>query len=110
MSRAADPCLRQAIEWMTLLNSGVVSGADRQRFEAWHAADARHAAAWRAVEQAWRQPFSSIREPGQASTASPILRQPPPRRRLLLKTLALAVGGARLPWLAHRRSPGTEWT
>lgn len=110
MSRAADPCVRQAIEWMTLLNSGAVSGADRQRFEAWHAADARHAAAWRAVEQALRQPFSAIRETGQASTASAILRQPPPRRRMLLKTLALAVGGAGMAWLANRQFPVTELT
>jgi transmembrane sensor len=68
--------LREAARWFVLLASGEATDADRQRWQAWRAADARHEAGWRRAE-AVTASFASLSQISQhqASVARGTLEQ-----------------------------------
>lgn len=43
----------EAVTWFVMLRDDAATAEDRQRFEAWLAADPRHRQAWREVERLW---------------------------------------------------------
>lgn len=55
--------LRQAVQWAVQLRSEEASAEDREAFEAWRAADARHAAAYERVQRSLR-PLQTLRAGG----------------------------------------------
>lgn len=50
-----DPIERAAAVWVARLSSSDATEADRRAFEAWHAADPAHAAAYAEMDALWRQ-------------------------------------------------------
>jgi len=90
-----DRVLHAAVDWQVQLASGTASEADRQAFERWRAADARHQAAWRRVSGLLDSPLAVVRElgtraPEQIHAAQQALLHT--RRRNLLRGV-LAIGG-----------------
>ncbi|MCY1265079.1 Protein FecR [compost metagenome] len=93
--------VEQASEWLMLHWGGELDAAQREAFQAWHAADAEHRRAWQRL-QGLQGTLARV----PAATACKVLaEQPDQRRRQMLKLsgwlLALGAGGylsSELPW------------
>ena len=101
--------LHAAVHWQVRLESGAATHADRQAFEQWCAADARHQAAWRRVSGLLDSPLSVVRElgtraPEQIHAAQKALLHTR-RRGLLRGALAVAGAGSAAALIADRIAP-----
>ncbi|THF66951.1 DUF4880 domain-containing protein [Pseudothauera nasutitermitis] len=112
---ALDDITRDAIDWMVLLRSGEASGAQRDAFAAWQAADARHAAAWRRIAGALDGTFAPVqaiqsRGAERDGLARHILLYRGDRRRIIRGALALAGLGLGAGAILDRRLPLAQLT
>lgn len=103
-----------AIGWLVELSSGEADAGQRQAFERWLAADARHAAAWRTLGQAVQDSVGPLQGAGGAGTVGQTLaraaRHDNKRRQLLQGALCLAgaaFGGA---WLLRGSPFLPDWS
>lgn len=92
-----DRLAEEAIQWMVLLRSGMASEADRQRFEAWRAADPAHAEVMRRLEGGLGAVALPPLPAVQRQAARQMLEQRPRRvsslrRVLVLGGLGIGVG------------------
>jgi transmembrane sensor len=89
-----------AIDWYALLASGMDGEAERAAFSRWHAADARHAEAWRRVQSLGDKVTRSAGfvAPPLAHRVLDAAIEAPGRRRML-KTLVWTGTGAAGLWL-----------
>jgi transmembrane sensor len=85
-----------AAAWLTVLMSDDASEQDRQRWQAWHAADPEHARAWRHIEAVSAR--LGLLDPGAAyrSLASGAPKSPARRRALKLLAWSGAAGAGGL--------------
>lgn len=104
----ADPdadVLAEAARWFVLLASGEASEADRERWRAWRAEDARNEAGWRRAEAATAL-FAQLPAAHVQTAADVLGRRPTPsrnRRRAMGGILAAFIGGV-VGWQGWRRS------
>ncbi len=104
--RAAEPqqtqLVDEAVKWLVLMHSGRFNEADAQRCAHWRGQSAEHQRVWESVEKLNRQ-FGSV--PGQL--AMPVLNRPrvSENRRMMLKTVALAITVPSAAWLGYRAAP-----
>lgn len=102
--------LQQAAEWFAILGASSVSAAERQRWQAWCAADARHRAAWQQVE-AISGAFARVPatdRPGARTLLDTASERQLARRRATRMLLVLCGAGS-LGWMAASRMPWAEW-
>ncbi|MFK3798885.1 FecR domain-containing protein [Pseudomonas sp. NPDC088444] len=96
--------VRQAAQWLALLESGDASEADQRQLQHWRDSDGRHERAWQKAQQL-RQRFSGL--PTKLAMAT--LDRPDHARRAALKrALGLAIV-APAAWLAWRELPIDVW-
>ena len=95
---------RQAARWMMLLGSGRASPSDLLACEQWRSSKAEHEHAWQRARVSQR--FGLV--PATLGMAA-LNRPASPRRRAVLKTLALASATGPLAWAAWRADP-LDWT
>lgn len=110
-AEAADfRVLQQAAEWFAVLGSSSVSATERQAWQAWCAADARHRAAWQQVEAIsgafGRLPAAD--RPGARKVLDAASERQATRRRAA-KMLLLLCGTGTLGWAAASRAPWATW-
>lgn len=91
--------LADAVDWYVRLHDSHVDAATRSAWQAWYAADPRHAAAWTRLEQLQGRLASA---PGGAAQTLANARQ---GRRHALKALALVLGVGVVGWHGYRASP-----
>lgn len=91
--------LADAVDWYVRLHDSHVDAATRTAWQAWYAADPRHAAAWARLEQLQGRLASA---PGGAAQTLASARQD---RRHALKALALVLGVGAVGWQGYRASP-----
>ena len=96
---------RQAARWMMLLGSGRASPSDLLACEQWRSSKAEHEHAWQRAQRV-SQRFGLV--PATLGMAA-LNRPASPRRRAVLKTLALASATSPLAWAAWRADP-LDWT
>lgn len=96
---------RQAARWMMLLGSGRASPSDLLACEQWRSSKAEHEHAWQRAQRV-SQRFGLV--PATLGMAA-LNRPASPRRRAVLKTLALASATGPLAWAAWRADP-LDWT
>lgn len=97
--------LAEAARWFVLLASGEATDADRARWHAWRAADARNEAGWRRAEAATAL-FGRIPEQHAPTAAGALVRRPVlnrGRRRALGGVAAAFIAGL-TGWQGWRRS------
>ncbi|CUJ35508.1 FecR domain-containing protein [Achromobacter sp. 2789STDY5608621] len=111
MSRAAGvppEMIDAAIAWAVRVDYGEPSARTRDAFQAWLAADARHAQAWRQVT-ALKAPFAAVSgKPGNAALQALDSAQACQARRRALKLLTLsgaALASGTVGWLAYVEAP-----
>ncbi|HBP30194.1 MAG: FecR domain-containing protein [Advenella sp.] len=92
----------EAVKWLVLMHSGRFNEADAQRCAHWRGQSSEHQRVWESVEKLNRQ-FESV--PG--SLAMPVLNRPrvSENRRMMLKTIALAITAPSAMWLGYRAIP-----
>jgi transmembrane sensor len=107
-SSLADPdadALAEAAQWFVLLASGEATDADRERWRAWRAEDARNEAGWRRAESATAL-FAQL-PAAHAQTAADVLGRRATsgrgRRRVIGGMLAALIGSV-AGWQGWRRS------
>lgn len=110
---ALDAATQAAVGWLVTLNSGAVSASERQGFEHWLQADARHRSAWEQLQGPLQQMLSPLRPTmgglmGEAMGRADARTR---RRRSLLRG-ALGLGGMAVGagFVAHRHAPLHQWT
>lgn len=103
---AAEPqqtqLVDEAVKWLVLMHSGRFNEADAQRCAQWRGQSPEHQRVWESVEKLNRQ-FNAM--PGQL--AMPVLNRPrvSENRRMMLKTVALAITVPSAMWLGYRAVP-----
>ncbi|WP_426661575.1 FecR family protein [Rhodanobacter aciditrophus] len=85
--------------WFARMLEPDISAAERAAFQRWHDADPAHAAAWRELDQLWRQSADAVRHPALAAAAWRALHEEPPapwyrRIRFLLPAVAAVASTA----------------
>lgn len=104
-----DTALQQAAEWFALLRSGHTQQTDFAAWEAWLQADAKHRAAWQAVESIDAS-FNQATNLGNAQAVkSALLHQPSASRRQALKLLGVAGTTLVAGWILKSHSPWRDW-
>lgn len=98
--------LQAAAQWFALLQSEVVSDADRQAWRCWLEEPA-NARAWQRVEQISGRFEPIARDPFGPQASALLQRQP--TRRHVVKTLSVLLGGGALA-LAGGAAPWRSWT
>jgi transmembrane sensor len=104
---------RAASEWIALLNATEVSAEDRAEFEAWRAANPRHAHAYEEVNKTWRRLTDAGRlvravSLGQAlSVITPPPRRSPAKRAALISAAALLLVAIGTWWWVAKLAPQT---
>jgi transmembrane sensor len=73
-----DRNLEAALRWLAILKDGPVAPAAQREFEAWLAASADHARAWRRANAAWDR--AGILAPALRRRSSPLVADFPPRQ------------------------------
>jgi len=103
----SDTVLRDAQQWFVLLRDDDASADDRQRFDAWLAADAAHRRAWAEVEALWTRLDAAVPALRLDAMNLRVLTQPAARpmmsRRGWMKqaaAAALVLGGGSV-WYAN---------
>ncbi|WZB72713.1 FecR domain-containing protein [Achromobacter xylosoxidans] len=96
---------RQAARWMMLLGSVRASPSDLLACEQWRSSKAEHEHAWQRAQRV-SQRFGLV--PATLGMAA-LNRPASPRRRAVLKTLALTSATGPLAWAAWRADP-LDWT
>ncbi|MDF9618437.1 FecR domain-containing protein [Pseudomonas entomophila] len=91
--------LADAVDWYVRLHDSHVDDSTRAAWQAWHAADPRHAAAWARLEQLQCRLGNA---PSGAAQTLEIARQD---RRHVVKALALLLGVGAIGWQGYRASP-----
>ena len=91
--------LADAVDWYVRLHDSHVDNATRAAWQAWHAADPRHAAAWERLEQLQCRLGNA---PSGAAQTLEIARRD---RRHAVKVLALLLGVGVVGWQGYRASP-----
>nr|WP_314875593.1 FecR domain-containing protein [uncultured Pseudomonas sp.] len=91
--------LAQAVEWYVRLHDSSVDQPTRAAWQAWCAADQRHAQAWARLEQLNQRLSSAPRDAVQT------LEQARLDRRHALKALTLLLGVGAIGWQSYRVSP-----
>jgi len=99
-----DPLIEEALRWLVVLKDRAASDADRQAFDRWLKADARHEAAWRHARQVWMRvgkigPAFRNREQARAQPNNVRLDVAPPPRPALSRPAPVARGGGRRRFL-----------
>ncbi|CAB5714720.1 fec operon regulator FecR [Delftia tsuruhatensis] len=114
---ALDAATEAAVGWLVTLNSGEVSASERQGFEHWLQADARHRSAWEQLHGPLQQMLSPLRpgtagRMGEAMSEAMGRAEARARRRRSLLRGALGLGGMALGagFVAHRHAPIHQWT
>ncbi|HLU02907.1 MAG TPA: FecR family protein [Advenella sp.] len=104
---SADPLqhtqlVDEAVKWLVLMHSGRFNEADAQRCAHWRRQSPEHQRIWDSVEKLNRQ-FDSVPGP----LAMPVLNRPrvSANRRMMIKTVALAVTAPSAMWLGYRAIP-----
>lgn len=92
--------LTQAVDWYVRLHESTVSDSTRDAWQAWLAADSRHAQAWQRIEQLQQRLGEA--PPGLAATTLEQARQ---QRRAALKMLVMLLGVGAVGWQGYRLSP-----
>lgn len=109
---ALDAATEAAVEWLVTLNSGTVSASEREGFEHWLQADARHRSAWEQLQGPLQQMLSPLRPAmgGLMGEALGRAESRTRRRRSLLRG-ALGLGGMAVGagFVAHRHAPIHQW-
>lgn len=102
--------LQQAAEWFAVLGAPAVSPAQRQAWQAWRDADARHQAAWQQVENICGA-FSHLPTADKAGArrALDTASERQLTRRRAAKMLLLLCGTGTLGWTAVRHTPWATW-
>lgn len=92
----------EAVKWLVLMHSGRFNEADAQRCAHWRRQSPEHQRIWESVEKLNRQ-FDSVPVP----LAMPVLNRPrvSENRRMMIKTVALAVTVPSAMWLGYRAVP-----
>lgn len=92
----------EAVKWLVLMHSGRFNEADAQRCAHWRRQSPEHQRIWESVEKLNRQ-FDSVPRP----LAMPVLNRPrvSENRRMMIKTVALAVTVPSAMWLGYRAVP-----
>lgn len=96
--------MRQAAQWLALIESGDASENDERQLQRWRDSDGRHERAWQKAEQL-RQRFSGL--PTKLAMAT--LDRPDHARRAALKRALGLVIVAPAAWLALRELPIDVW-
>lgn len=91
--------LADAVDWYVRLHDSHVDDSTRAAWQAWHAADPRHAAAWARLEQLQCRLGNA---PSGAAQTLEIARRD---RRHAVKALALLLGVGVVGWQGYRASP-----
>ena len=91
--------LADAVDWYVRLHDSHVDDSTRTAWQAWHAADPRHAAAWARLEQLQSRLGNA---PSGAAQTLEIARRD---RRHAVKALALLLGVGVVGWQGYRASP-----
>lgn len=91
--------LAEAVNWYVRLHDSNATDATRAGWQAWLAADIRHAQAWARLEQLQQRLGQA--PAGAAMTLESARRE----RRIALKTLALLLGVGVVGWQGYRASP-----
>ena len=103
---AAEPqqtqLVDEAVKWLVLMHSGRFNEADAQRYAHWRDQSPEHQRVWESVEKL-NQQFDSVPGP----LAMPVLNRPrvAENRRMMLKTVALAITVPSAMWLGYRAVP-----
>jgi len=91
--------LAEAVDWYVRLHDSNVDAATRASWQAWRAADPRHAAAWARLEELQGR-LGNV--PSGAAQTLEIARRD---RRHAVKALALLLGAGVVGWQGYRLSP-----
>ncbi|MDH1632425.1 FecR domain-containing protein [Pseudomonas mosselii] len=91
--------LAEAVDWYVRLHDSNVDAATRASWQAWRAADPRHAAAWARLEELQGRLGNA---PSGAAQTLEIARRD---RRHAVKALALLLGAGVVGWQGYRISP-----
>ncbi|PYC18924.1 FecR domain-containing protein [Pseudomonas mosselii] len=91
--------LAEAVDWYVRLHDSNVDASTRAAWQAWRAADPRHAAAWARLEELQGRLGNA---PGGAAQTLEIARRD---RRHAMKALALLLGAGVIGWQGYRISP-----
>lgn len=91
--------LAEAVDWYVRLHDSNVDAATRASWQAWRAADPRHAAAWARLEELQGRLGNA---PGGAAQTLEIARRD---RRHAVKALVLLFGAGVVGWQGYRISP-----
>ncbi|MCE0915627.1 FecR domain-containing protein [Pseudomonas sp. NMI760_13] len=91
--------LAEAVDWYVRLHDSNVDAATRASWQAWRAADPRHAAAWARLEELQGR-LGNV--PSGAAQTLEIARRD---RRHAVKALVLLLGAGVVGWQGYRRSP-----
>lgn len=101
--------LQQAAEWFALLRSGHTQPTDYAAWQIWLQADAKHRAAWQAVESI-DATFNQASHLGNAQAVKSALLHPPSTsRRQALKLLGVAGTTLVAGWILKSHSPWRDW-
>lgn len=92
--------LSDAVNWYVRLHDSSASDFTRAQWQAWLAADPRHAQAWARIEQLQQRLGSA-----PAGVASITLEQARQQRRTAIKMLVLLAGAGAVGWQGYRVSP-----
>ncbi|RZU00392.1 FecR family protein [Advenella incenata] len=92
----------EAVQWLVLMHSGRFNEADAQRCAHWRDQSPEHQRVWESVEKLNRQ-FDAVPGP----LAMPVLNRPrvSENRRMMLKTVALAITVPSAMWFGYRAVP-----
>ncbi|MDH4558905.1 DUF4880 domain-containing protein [Pseudomonas sp. BN417] len=92
--------LIQAVDWYVRLHDSAANDSTRNDWQAWLAADPRHAQAWRRIERLQQRLGEA-----PARVAATTLEQARHQRRAALKMLAMLLGVGVVGWQGYRASP-----
>jgi transmembrane sensor len=109
-SGVSEQAISAAIRWMVLLRSGEATARDRQRFEAWRAADPLHAQAVAHVEAS----LGALLPPAAAGMPRRVLGDAllaaPARRKVIRGALSFGAVALGAGAIVDRLSPIGSWT
>jgi transmembrane sensor len=101
----ADQALDEAGDWFVRLSSGDALEQDFIAFKQWQEADNLNLQAWQKIEQT-TQHFKTVANHQDINqTLKRIYNAPSPKRRIVLKQIALLIGSSGLSYMAYQTQP-----
>ncbi|MBB3181865.1 FecR domain-containing protein [Variovorax sp. Sphag1AA] len=100
--------IEEAAAWYAHLCSGTATDQDRQRWEAWHAAQSLNAAAWERVGAMQRR-LAAVPGALAAPALNAAVHAEAHTRRVVLRSVAVVLGTSALAWWGWRQPARQEW-